>query len=395
MVTEVVIEEMTRLSSEACLELCYRPLYTVKPGACKIVFQNARSLHKHFSDLSTDHNITAASIITIAESRLLPMDNDETYALDVRKLSSVIPDQIDIGSMMSIANKAINDPASMGIIEEEVDDHDDQLLTTRQAVFDATSEAEEKKLRLYVMGTVLQKIDDDLPLEYLSEMRQVTIIFINLTLAKGSKHDESDALQSAFNTVYNSLKRYHGRLNKVFMFDKGCTFLAIFGLPGDKHEDDCAHALQCSHKMHDLLKSTPSIIQVSIGVTTGKTFCGVVGHKYRHEYTVIGSKVNMAARLMMHYPGRLSCDSETFHHSKLSTHFFTELGHREMKGVQNPGIIREFVETKKNSKKQLENINENEFPLLGKQYMYCQIHAPDTFFCHTIEQKVLPLAAHV
>ena len=39
-------------------------------------------------------------------------------------------------------------------------------------------------------------------------------------------------------------------------------------------------------------------------VFSGHVFCGVVGHDYRHEYTVIGKMVNMAARLMCHYPGR-------------------------------------------------------------------------------------------
>lgn len=43
----------------------------------------------------------------------------------------------------------------------------------------------------------------------------------------------------------------------------------------------------------------------SAGVTSGSTFCGVVGHAHRHEYTVIGRTVNLAARLMIHYPGTL------------------------------------------------------------------------------------------
>ena len=59
---------------------------------------------------------------------------------------------------------------------------------------------------------------------------------------------------------------------------------------------------------------------------------------------VIGKKVNMAARLMMHYPGKVSCDPETFHHSKLPRHYFHELPQKEMKGVRNPGIIHEFIE---------------------------------------------------
>jgi class 3 adenylate cyclase len=75
-------------------------------------------------------------------------------------------------------------------------------------------------------------------------------------------------------------------------------------LPGYKHENDSAHALLCAHHIFQDLTVFEKLKQTSIGVTTGLTYCGVVGHNHRHEYTVIGRKVNMAARLMMHYPGK-------------------------------------------------------------------------------------------
>ena len=40
-------------------------------------------------------------------------------------------------------------------------------------------------------------------------------------------------------------------------------------------------------------------VKASIGITTGPTFCGVIGHiANRREYTVIGDTINTAARLM-------------------------------------------------------------------------------------------------
>ena len=74
-------------------------------------------------------------------------------------------------------------------------------------------------------------------------------------------------------------------MNKTFMFDKGSTFLVIFGLPGFKHENDCGHALQCAHHLKVDLDLLEKVQKTSIGVTTGSTFCGVVGHNHRHEYT--------------------------------------------------------------------------------------------------------------
>ena len=38
----------------------------------------------------------------------------------------------------------------------------------------------------------------------------------------------------------------------------------------------------------------------SIGIASGQAFCGVVGSKTRHEYTLMGDTVNLAARLMGH-----------------------------------------------------------------------------------------------
>lgn len=45
---------------------------------------------------------------------------------------------------------------------------------------------------------------------------------------------------------------------------QGCTFLVIFGLPGYKHEQDCAHALQCASRMSAALDSVPGIQYVDV-----------------------------------------------------------------------------------------------------------------------------------
>lgn len=62
--------------------------------------------------------------------------------------------------------------------------------------------------------------------------------------------------------------------------------------------------------------------------------------------TVIGRKVNMAARLMTAYSGIVTCDNETYHHSKLPKAHFHMLEIKTMKGLQNIGTIREYKETK-------------------------------------------------
>ena len=161
------------------------------------------------------------------------------------------------------------------------------------------------KLKLYVAVPVLRKIEEQQPLEYLSEMRQVSILFINLLFEKCTKIELAWTMQHCFDVIYAACKRMQGVVSKIFVFDKGCTFIVVFGLPGFKHENDCAHALVCADLIFSNLDKMKRIERTSIGVTTGPTYCGVVGHFHRHEYTVIGRKVNMAARLMMHYPGKV------------------------------------------------------------------------------------------
>ncbi|XP_045081481.1 LOW QUALITY PROTEIN: adenylate cyclase type 10-like [Coregonus clupeaformis] len=230
----------------------------------------------------------------------------------------------------------------------------------------------ERTFRKYIMKTVLQKIDDDQPLEYLSEMRPATIVFVNMQF-KGGESDQEQCMtihQAAIG-IGQQIVKHHGRVNKVFMFDKGCTFLCLFGLPGDKREDESAHALQAAYGVHDLCqKEIRSLKTVSVGVTTGPVFCGVVGHPVRHEYTVIGRKVNLAARLMMHYPGMVSCDSETCYYSKLPAFYFNELPKKAMKGVKNPGALYQFMANKHQitvGKAPMSVEREEGYPLLGRE----------------------------
>lgn len=60
--------------------------------------------------------------------------------------------------------------------------------------------------------------------------------------------------------------------------------------------------------------------------------------------TVIGRKVNMAARLMVNYPGVLSCDDDTYRSgkSKLKKEDFVTLPFVKLKGIAEPGTVREY-----------------------------------------------------
>ncbi|XP_044295320.1 adenylate cyclase type 10 [Varanus komodoensis] len=230
----------------------------------------------------------------------------------------------------------------------------------------------ERHLRKYVMRNVLRKIDDNQPLEYLSELRPVTIVFVNLQFdASANTQHICKAIQDANTKVTGIIDPLSGKINKVFMFDKGCTLLCIFGLPGDKQADESTNALDSAHKIHAFCTTSLMKVKVvSIGVTSGPVFCGVVGHRVRHEYTVIGRKVNLAARMMMNYPGLVTCDAVTYAKSKLPHYFFEELPLIEMKGVVNPGTVYQFLGISEKTmiyKAYLTRERSEDYPLLGRK----------------------------
>uniref|UniRef100_A0A671FTQ8 Adenylate cyclase type 10 n=1 Tax=Rhinolophus ferrumequinum TaxID=59479 RepID=A0A671FTQ8_RHIFE len=195
----------------------------------------------------------------------------------------------------------------------------------------------ESSLQKYVMESILKQIDDKQLRGYLSELRPVTIMFVNLIFKEQEKAEViGSAIQDACVYINSVLRVFRGQINKVFMFDKGCSFLC-FGFPGEKAPDEVTHALESAVDIFDFCSQVHKIHTVSIGVASGIVFCGIVGHSVRHEYTVIGQKVNIAARMMMYYPGIVTCDSVTYNSSNLPAYFFKELPKKVMKGVADSG----------------------------------------------------------
>lgn len=121
-------------------------------------------------------------------------------------------------------------------------------------------------------------------------------------------------------------------------------FLVIFGLRGFKNDVQSQIALRCAAEIQKSLTNHKYIKTASVGVTTGDTYCGVVGHEMRREYSVISVTVNKAARLMMSYPAMVTCDKKTYIKSNMSGTHFTVQPALELKGLKNVGPVYRFVE---------------------------------------------------
>ncbi|CAG0931296.1 adenylate cyclase 10 [Thermoflexales bacterium] len=114
--------------------------------------------------------------------------------------------------------------------------------------------------------------------------------------------DRAAEIALEFNRYFVNLQsiiaRYAGVINKIDLCERGDVLMALFGTPV-AHEDDAertvraALELQAAEKNFELAVNAPRI-----GVSSGVVYAGHVGSSERREYTVMGSVVNLAARLM-------------------------------------------------------------------------------------------------
>jgi tetratricopeptide (TPR) repeat protein len=111
------------------------------------------------------------------------------------------------------------------------------------------------------------------------------------------------------NIGYTLAERYEGSIDKLLCDEKGTSLILAWGLPPFAHEDDPRRALRASLELYRQLAHPAA----AAGIATGMAFCGPVGNNLRREYTLIGSVVNLAARLMQAAApqGILLCDDAT------------------------------------------------------------------------------------
>lgn len=157
-----------------------------------------------------------------------------------------------------------------------------------------------RQLRCFLHEAALKAVESDLfDFGYLAEKRTVVTMFIEVIgIENEFKIGEVLRPQRVFSFVLACLSRFEGSLRQYVFDDKGCVIIAAFGLPGTHHEDNCTRAVETARA---ILKSMEMIkISCRIGIAMGSVYCGLVGSSSRCEYAMMGSSVNLAARLMTH-----------------------------------------------------------------------------------------------
>jgi len=155
-----------------------------------------------------------------------------------------------------------------------------------------------------------------------ASMRGITTMFIKsvgvpLSDFSAKQQKTLERAQLLLTKIQQAVSSWEGSVNKMLVDDKGVVVLAAFGLPPLRHPDDAARAVLAGLSIAMLFKENR--LDCSIGVVTGRVFCGLVGADARKEYTTMGDEVNLAARFMAHgTPEEMQvlCDAETYKQAK-------------------------------------------------------------------------------
>lgn len=181
---------------------------------------------------------------------------------------------------------------------------------------DLTGKMMQSSLKSYIPAAVVPHLRINTK-TWAAELRQVSIMFVSIGLKLSADEAVDERMLSRIQTVIAQIQTaiysYEGSLNKFLLDDKGSTLIAVFGLPPVAHENDPMRACLCALKLKDDLQKLG--LGCNIGVTSGQAYCGLTGGSIRREYTVLGDRVNLSARLMQHSgktDGRIYCDKNTF-----------------------------------------------------------------------------------
>ncbi len=181
-----------------------------------------------------------------------------------------------------------------------------------------------------------------LPTRYLTpavedegEFRPVLVMFANFYAFSrflsrlelwASLEQDTTLLGQIINTYFTRtqdvVQQHGGSINKIDMATFGDRLMALFGAPLAQ-EDSTARGVRAALVLDEVINRTNqevaerlrawtdahpdqrSLLQVvsvsmrpRIGIAAGQVFAGLVGTRQRHEYTVMGTTVHLAARLM-------------------------------------------------------------------------------------------------
>lgn len=209
-----------------------------------------------------------------------------------------------------------------------------------------------EQLRRYVSPQVADAIlTGEESVAFSSERRNLTILYSDIRgfteMAERMEPEEFvDGLNEYFSVMTDLVFANGGTLDKYL----GDGILAFFGdpIPFEDHaERAVATAFQMREKVAELRSTWMRLeedLSIGIGISTGYVTVGNIGSATRTDYTVIGSHVNVAARLATNAdPGQILASDRTLAIVREMVHS-ESVDDLTLKGVQRPFRIYSLSE---------------------------------------------------
>lgn len=157
--------------------------------------------------------------------------------------------------------------------------------------------------------SILQQVTDPRVAEELvagrvklgGELREVSVIFCDIRgyTALSEGRDPAEVillLNDHMGAMTKIVLKHRGVINQF----AGDAIMILCGAP-KSYGNDAEHAVRCAWEMmrerERLNQQAKEPLQIGIGIATGQMVAGCIGAESRSDYTVVGEKVNLAARL--------------------------------------------------------------------------------------------------
>ena len=165
-------------------------------------------------------------------------------------------------------------------------------------------------------------------------MRGTTVVFANVRGLPTDFVDSLASLDAIAKAGQGVAAHYDAWLKELTVDDKGLTLGLVLGVPPNTHEDDASRAIAAALELQTEIAKLG--LASRIGVSSGPTFCGLVGNDHRRDFAMLGSHVNLAARLMVAASDdTVLCDTPT-HDAAGARYAFERLPAYVLKGLSTP-----------------------------------------------------------
>jgi class 3 adenylate cyclase/tetratricopeptide (TPR) repeat protein len=228
-----------------------------------------------------------------------------------------------------------------------------------------------EQLEAYVPPVVVERVaagQGDL----IAEFRNVNLLF---AARQGTAIESLAGLQALVVVFQEEVRRFGGQVYQLVSDEKGLQLIGAFGLPMHAAEHDASRAAQAALAIASRVALEGDA--PALAIATGPVFCGVYGSANRAQYSIVGSCINRAARIVQEAsPGEVLCDEETHRAAEKHVIFEAKRGIR-LRGIS--GVTRTWAATGRRSGRGREALT----PLLGR-----------TFELESLERRVAALREH-